>query len=268
MAKTGLADLVDTKVIADIITTGLPGALRFTQLAKVVDTLEDRPGSTAQFPAYGYIGTAEDVGEDGVPLKKLTASTKDVKVKQVGIGVEIKDTAVLSAVGDPLGEAVDQLIISIADKVDEDLIEAAKGTTLTAPSVNSVQSLITAKNVLADDSEGEYAIILNDADATALQVDAGQNYIQGSEVGAGLITKNVHGEVLGVKVLRSNKVKVGEFYLIKAGSLALVSKRDTDVESDRDIVAKTTVITADKHYAAYLYNPSGVVKAEEAEGAE
>ena len=38
-------------------------------------------------------------------------------------------------------------------------------------------------------------------------------------------------------------------------------KRDIIIENDRDILAKTTVITADKHYAAVLSNESKVVLA-------
>ena len=263
MTKTTLANLVDTKVIADIITSGVPTALRFADLARVFDDLEGRPGSTLEFPAYNYIGKAEDIEDGGsVPLKKLTASSREAKVKQAGIGVEIEDKAVLSAVGDPLGEAVDQIVGAIAEKVDDDLLEAAKGATQTAPSVNSVESLQVAKDVCEDEEDGDYAIILHPNDATALRLDAGKNYLQGSELGAGVITTGVHGEVLGVKVIRSRKVNEGEFYLIKAGALALVSKRETEVESDRDIVAKSTVITADKHYVAYLYNPAYVVKAD------
>lgn len=261
MAKTLLTDLVDTKVLGDIVTSGVPGALRFAGLAQVYDNLEGVPGSTLSFPSFNYIGTAEDVAEgEAIPLSKLTASAKDVKVKKAAKGVEITDSAVLSGYGDPLGEASEQLVESIADKVDDDLLESAKGAVQTAPTVDSVATLQVALDVFADEDDAPVAIVMNPADAGALRIDAGQNFIQGSAIGAERLTTGVYGDVLGVQILRSRKVEKGDFYLIKQGALALVSKREVEVESARDIVTKTTVITADKHYAAYLYDPSKVVK--------
>lgn len=45
----------------------------------------------------------------------------------------------------------------------------------------------------------------------------------------------------------------------EAPALTIYMKKDVDTEDDRDILAKTTVITADEHYTAVLSNDSKVV---------
>jgi hypothetical protein len=44
-------------------------------------------------------------------------------------------------------------------------------------------------------------------------------------------------------------------------ALTIYMKRDVEIESDRDILAKTTVISADEHYTVSLSNESKVVLA-------
>ena len=44
-------------------------------------------------------------------------------------------------------------------------------------------------------------------------------------------------------------------------ALTIYMKRSVEIESDRDILAKTTVISGDEHYTAVLSNDSKVVLA-------
>ena len=65
---------------------------------------------------------------------------------------------------------------------------------------------------------------------------------------------------MGCAIVVSNTVPDNMILIVRAGALGLELKRDTMVESDRDIIHKSTVITIDKHYVAYLKDASKVIK--------
>jgi ADP-ribose pyrophosphatase YjhB (NUDIX family) len=71
--------------------------------------------------------------------------------------------------------------------------------------------------------------------------------------------KNI-GYIYNAAVVVSNRVPQGEAFIVKAGALGIELKRNTNVESDRDILKKTTVYAVDKHYAAYLRDKTKVVR--------
>lgn len=266
MTQTKLANLIDPQVMADIISHELENAIRFSPLAQVNTELQGRPGSTLTFPAWGYIGDATDVPEGtAIPLDQMSTSEKEVTIKKAGKGVEITDEAVLSGLGDPIGEATNQLRLAIANKVDSDLIEALDGATQTVDAdVTTLVGLQTAIDLFSDEDIAQMVLVANPKDAAKLAVEA-RKEMAGSDVGANALINGTYMDILGVQIVRSNKVEEGNGYLVKQGALALVLKRGVEVEADRDIVNKTTIITADEHYAPYLYDDSKVVKFEAGE---
>lgn len=263
MAQTRLENMVDPQVLAEMIREELPAQIRFSPLARMDNTLVGQPGSTVTVPKWKYIGDAETVAEgEAIDLTQLETDTEDFTIKKAGKGVELTDESVLSGYGDPVGEAGQQLMLSIAQKVDNDVLEALGSTTLEYESSDGItfDAVDEAQGIFNDEDDEPMVLIANPKDVANLRKSAGGDWTRASDLGDSILVSGVFGEVLGAQVIRSRKVEEGTAYLVKTGALAIYLKRDADVEDDRDIVHKTTVITADQHYGAHLYDESKAVK--------
>ena len=94
----------------------------------------------------------------------LTTSTTTATVKKAGKALELTDESVLSGYGDPLGQAVMQLGMSIGSKVDTDCYNALLGADLvyapdTAVSI-SYNSVVNANSKFGDESDATLAKVL------------------------------------------------------------------------------------------------------------
>src|SRR5699024_5551222 len=131
MNKTKLQDLINPEVMADMISAQLPAQLRFSAVAEIDNTLEGQPGNTITIPAYKYIGDAADVAEgEPIPVEGLATESSQGTIKKDGKGNEITDESVLSGYGDPISESQNQLMMAIANKVDNDALDALLEATL------------------------------------------------------------------------------------------------------------------------------------------
>lgn len=52
MATTQLLNMVNPQVMADMISAGLPKAIKFAPIAKIDNTLQGVPGDTITVPQY------------------------------------------------------------------------------------------------------------------------------------------------------------------------------------------------------------------------
>jgi len=267
MAQTKLSNLVNPEVMADMISAELPKKIKFAPLARMDDTLVGVPGNTITVPKYAYIGDAEDVAE-GVAIGTvvLTASTTQATVKKAGKGVEITDESMLSGYGDPIGEAENQLLLSIASKVDNDAVTALNGATLVHDATTakiSYNAIVDGIDKFGEEDDEVKILFIHPNQKSTIRKDP--EFI--ANVPNAFMT-GVIGEIAGCQVVASGKVP--EFdntgtleyhnFIVKEGALDIYLKRDVQVESDRDITLKTTVITADEHYTVVLADDSKVVK--------
>ena len=277
---TELTDLINPGVLGEFLDVKLMDAIKFAPLCAVNNELAGRPGDTLTLPMYQFIGLAEDVAEGAdVTIGELGSDSVDVKVKKAGRGVEVTDEAILSAYGDTVNEIGRQLLMAIAGKVDNDCVAAFRGANIDAegtakPVVEDAK--ITAardkrkidlarefdKYVISDmmaefgeDIEEEMIALINPKHLAALRKDADFVQVNHGEV----IMNGEVGRLFGVRIVISNKVQEDEAFLVKAGAVEILMKRNVMVEADRNIKNKTNMYVVDEHYAVYLKYPERIV---------
>lgn len=275
MTQTKIAQLVNPEVLADMVSAKLPKMIKFTPLAYVERKLVGQPGNTVTVPKWVYSGDAKDIAEgEAITPDQLTTDKSTMTIKKAGKGIELTDEALLSGFGDPLGQAAHQISLAIANKVDNDLAtEAAKATQYVDDAPTTGDALDKALAVFSDEEDAHYVAVINPEDAIALRSNTVKEWLRGSEIGANTVVSGTFGETHGVQIVRSKKVTKGKGFLVKIsavetdtddvakyGAFVINLKRDVAIETDRDILKKTTVITGDEHYGVYLYDPTKVVK--------
>lgn len=274
---TMIADLINPQVMADMISAKVPQKLVVAPFAKVDTTLTGIPGNTITVPQYAYIGDAEDIAE-GIAAEtvKLTTTSTEVTVKKAMKAVELTDEAVLSGYGNPVGETNNQLAKSIASKVDNDAMEALQGAQLQfdgSATKISYGGIVDAIDLFEEEVNTEKVIFVHPKQVTVLRKDA--DFISADKYPGQVMMTGEIGKIANCRVVASKKVKDdGTNYvcpIVKlnndaeseedAAALTIYLKRDTNVETERQTLARKTDISVDKHYTVALTNTSKVVLA-------
>lgn len=274
-----LADLINPEVMADMIGGKIKNKIVVTPFAKIDTTLVGRPGDTITVPQYAYVGDAEDVAEGvSASTAKLTATTKEYKIKKAMKAVELTDEAVLSGYGNPVAEANNQMGKSLASKVDVDAMEALQGAQLTydgSAKAISYDGIVDAVDVFDEEVDTEKVIFIHPKQRTQLRHDP--NFISADKYPGNVVMTGEIGMIANCRVVASRKVPLVDSDanyqcpIVKLNhdddtedetpALTIYLKRDVNVETQRDSLARKTVISADEHYVAALTDASKVVLA-------
>lgn len=275
--ETKLANLINPQVMQDMVSAGLPKALKFTQFAAVNEDLKGVPGDTITIPAWAYIGAAEDVAEGAeVTTATMSASTKTVQIKTAGKAITLTDKAVNSGLGDPVGQATYQLSLSMADKIDNDVLVALGTTTLVATDAKQIsyKGIVAAIDKLNEETATEKVLFVAPSQVTVLRQD--DSFIAKDKYGNDVMMNGEIGMIAGCRVVPSrriddSKANIDNFIVcltpeVEDGTQALpavtiYTKAEAMLETERHAKALSTDVVVSAHYAVGLTNESKVVKA-------
>lgn len=287
MAVTKIENLINPQVMADMISAKVTKKIVVTPFARIDTTLQGRAGDTVTVPAFNYIGDADIVAEgDAVATSQLTASSTNFGIKKAMKAVTLTDEAVLSGYGNPVGETTTQLAKSIASKIDSDAMDVLTVTynassapngvqkTYTAGAIISYSGVVNAVDTFEEEVQSEKVMFVHPKQVTQLRLDP--DFISADKYNKEVMVRGEIGMVAGVRIVPSKRVKttgtssnaVYNCPIIKlnndseteddASALTIFIKRDTNVETERKTLSRSTDISVDKIYGVAITNQEKV----------
>ena len=207
--RTFLKNVVDPEVLADMISAKLDKKIRVTPFARIDTTLQGRPGSTITVPKWNYTGEATVVPEgEEIPIHKLTSSTAEYTIHKIGDGKTITDEAILSGYGDPYGECVKQIVMAVADYIDdESMAELGDASNIfEATSKISYNNIVDAIDLLQEEVNSPKVMFVHPSQVSTLRKDS--NFISADKYGAGtnVIMYGEIGMIANTRIVPSKRV--------------------------------------------------------------
>ncbi|WP_422406955.1 MULTISPECIES: phage major capsid protein [Gammaproteobacteria] len=258
MTMTKMANVLNAQLLADGVSAKLGNTIKLFPLA-AVQNLQGKPGNQITVPQFQYIGDAADVAE-GVAIdpKLLSQTSVNLTIAKLAAGIELSDEVLGNAYGNPMDEAEKQLTKSVSNGLEGKLFGVLKG--ITGGMVHTATATKLDVAVIGDalvkfgeDVDGEKYLVVSPAEFANLRKDANFVVKQNDKVDS-------VGEIFGCAVIVSNGVGAKEAFIIKPDALGVFLKKEVAVEMDRNILTKSTVLTADTHYAVHLKDASGAIK--------
>lgn len=279
MATTMMANLINPQVMGDMIEAKIEALLKITKYAKLDTTLQGVAGDTKTVPSWNYIGDAEDIAEGAeVDLTAMSAGTKTFTIKKAMKAVGITQEAVNSGLGNPIGQAEKQLAMSIAGKVDQDVLEAVLTSKITSgdgTAAIAYTGIVDAVGVFDEEEMTDKVLFIAPAQVTTLRKDP--DFISADKYNNNVVMTGEIGMIAGVHIVPSKKIKaVDGIYncpLIKLEAesaetdftedelpaVTIFLKKNTQTDAEWKPRTQTHEITTAKYYGVALTNESKVV---------
>ena len=279
MATTQFSNMINPEVMAEMISAKVAKKVAVIPFAKVDTTLQGQAGNTITIPVFGYIGDAANVAEGAsIGASALTTTHQQFTIKKIAKGVDITDEAILSGYGDPVGEANRQLIMAIAQKIDQDAIDALDGAAkyMSSGYKISYAGIVDAIDLFEEEYNSEKVIFVHPKQVSQLRKDAdftsADKYVNGNYIAM----NGEIGKIANCRVVVSKRVKENAEHttyinpIVKltydaeteqeTPALTIFLKRNVMVETSRDIDKQINMIRASENYVVALTDASKVVR--------
>ena len=279
MATTQFSNMINPEVMAEMISAKVAKKVAVIPFAKVDTTLQGQAGNSITIPVFGYIGDAANVAEGAsIGASALTTTHQQFTIKKIAKGVDITDEAILSGYGDPVGEANRQLIMAIAQKIDQDAIDALDGAAkyMSSGYKISYAGIVDAIDMFEEEYNSEKVIFVHPKQVSQLRKDAdftsADKYVNGNYIAM----NGEIGKIANCRVVVSKRVKEDDTHatyinpIVKltydaeteqeTPALTIFLKRNVMVETSRDIDKQINMIRASENYVVALTDASKVVR--------
>ena len=279
MATTQFSNMINPEVMAEMISAKVAKKVAVIPFAKVDTTLQGQAGNTITIPVFGYIGDAANVAEGAsIGASALTTTHQQFTIKKIAKGVDITDEAILSGYGDPVGEANRQLIMAIAQKIDQDAIDALDGAAkyMSSGYKISYAGIVDAIDMFEEEYNSEKVIFVHPKQVSQLRKDAdftsADKYVNGNYIAMnGEIGKIANCRVVVSKRVKENAENTTYINPIvkltydaeteqDTPALTIFLKRNVMIETSRDIDKQINMIRASENYVVALTDASKVVR--------
>lgn len=279
MATTMMANLINPQVMGDMIDAKIEALLKITKYAKVDTTLQGVAGDTKTVPSWNYIGDAEDIAEGAeVDLTAMSAGTKTFTIKKAMKAVGITQEAVNSGLGNPIGQAEKQLAMSIAGKVDQDVLDAVMTSTITSGDGTKAigyTGIVDAVGVFDEEEMTDKVMFVAPEQVTTLRKDA--DFISADKYNNNVVMTGEIGMIAGVHIVPSKKIKASDsifkcpviklepeasetdFTEDELPAVTIFLKKNTQTDAEWKPRTQTHEITTAKYYGVALTNEAKVV---------
>jgi hypothetical protein len=231
-------------------------------------------GETIVFPKWSLIGDVEEmVKGDSMTPEELAQTSTTASIKMVGKAVKVYDIEDLTALGSQVDESATQTALKMARKLDADLVVEALTSSLVSPTVAgkeiTEEELDTANVLFGDEIDvDEFAgiVVHSYLVPSFYKMDSFVNAGNTTSADAnGIVRNGLLGYFRGIPVYVANSGTYDQAkdecvtFIIKKNALGYKMKRDLNVETQRNILDKSTDVASDMIYAVKLLADDGVV---------